>query len=162
MKVEDKYLNKLAVAMVIIFFVYALWEQFAPQFTPGLVPIHRAQMLEKSTDPADRAEACKLYGEALRSGNRTAAFGVSDCIARQKEGSEESRRVLRYAVLSLAVPNLLDADANGRNPGQRDALAERDALGCTPDEISRARKLDVYKWLQGEVSVWDFAFSAVK
>ena len=151
MKTDDTNLKKLAFAMTIMFFCDALWEQFAPKATPGVQELARAQVLMASGTAADKVEACKLFGAAVREGNKQAAFGLSDCIGARKEGTEEARRALRYAVLTIA----LDAPK-----GARDAAAERAALGCTPEEIAEANKIDVVQVLLGEMSPTDYMFSA--
>lgn len=151
MKIDDSNLSKLAIAMTVMLFCYALWEQFAPKATPGVQELARAQVLMATGSQADRAEACKLYGAAVREGNKQAAFGLSDCIGARTEGTEEARRTLRYAVLTIA----LDAPK-----GDRDAAAERAALGCTTEEIAEANKIDVVQILLGEMSPTDYMFSA--
>ena len=161
MNVTDNNLNKLAVAMVGLFFVYALWEQFAPQASPGVAELTRANLLIQSSSATDRQEACKLFGSAVRAGNKEAVFGLSDCIGKSDKGTLESRRALQYAVLSMAVPDILKPDEKPVK-ATRDALAERNALGCTDQEIAEAKKIDVVKVLQGEESLTDFVFRALK
>lgn len=161
MNVSDNNLNKLAVAMVGLFFVYALWEQFAPQASPGVAELTKANILVTSTSESDRQEACKLFGQAVRAGNKEAVFGLSDCIGQSKKGTPESRRALQYAVLTMAIPDILKPDEKPVK-SSRDPVAERAALGCTPEEIKEASKIDVVKVLQGEESLTDFVFRALK
>lgn len=161
MNVTDNNLNKLAVAMVGIFFVYALWEQFAPQASPGVAELAQANLLMTSTSAADRQEACKLFGAAVRAGNKEGVFGLSDCIGQSDKGTPESRRALQYAVLTMAIPDVLKPDEKPVK-SLRDPVAERAALGCTEQEIAEAKKIDVIKVLQGEESLTDFVFRALK
>lgn len=153
MNPQDKNLNKLAVIGVAMFFAYALWEQFSPKPAPGAAELAQAHVLLAQKDAASVEDACRLFGAAVREGNKEAAFGLADCIGQSKEGNAVSRRALRYAVLTVAME---------APKGKRDAKAERDALGCTPAEIKEAEKIDVVSVLRGEMSVLDYALSALK
>lgn len=158
MQVSDKNMQKLAFAMTGLFFLYALWEQFVPSAAPGVAQFAQANLLAKSDNPADQQKACKLYAEAVREGNREAVFNLSDCIGKNREDTREAR-MLRYAVLTMVVPDILRPDIkpvkSTRNP-----TAERDALGLTPEEAAKAKKINVIEVLNGEVSPWDYAFRA--
>ncbi len=159
MDLSDKNLNKLAWAMCAMFFVYALWEQFAPMAAPGKAEFTQAQILSLSSDASAQEQACQLYADAVRAGNKEAAFGLSDCIGKSEKGTDASRRALRYAVLTLAMDAIPNQSEEKKG---RDAAAERLALGCTPEEIQQAQKINVIEVLQGEVSVLDFALRALK
>lgn len=148
---NDRQLDKIAIVLVAMLVVFALWEQFAPKTAPGKAELIAAQALLQSDSASDHAKACELFGAAVREGNREAAFGLSDCIAKRDNEPEQARRVLRYAVLTLALQNPIEG---------RDAQQERAALGCSPQEVAQANELDVMRILLGEISPWDYAFSA--
>ena len=141
--------EKAAQLLFVLFFVYALWEQFAPQPEPGLLKYNQAKTVMKANPtPEEEKQACNLFARAVQIGSKDAAFGLSDCVAKSLTGTALQRNSIRYALLTLAM------DARHET---RSARNERDALGLTDAQKKEALKLDVLKILSGDVSALDFS-----
>ncbi len=146
--------EKAAKVLFILFLAAALWEQFAPHPEPGLTEYNQAKLVMKSDpSPEDEKKACVLFAEAVKAGNKDAAFGLSDCIGKSKEGTELQRNAIRYAVLTIAMDSRRET---------RSARNERDALGLTTEQKKEALKIDVVKVLSGDVTADDFAGLAMQ